>query len=124
MSQRNSWNVSYATIKFFERALNGHEKVIAFERLDDIRFVIQHASGKSLDVLVVNEYGLGLAAVLRAKAEFPSIDYVVTGGNWNGYTWEAREYGLKNKIGIFKAGEFFGALNMDDPKTYTVKKRT
>lgn len=72
--------------------------------------------GRSLD-----EYSLGLAAVLKAKAEFPDIEYIVTGGNWNGYTPEAKDYGWKNGIGIFNTGEFFGALNWTEPKKYYKK---
>ena len=93
MPDFNSWGVSYAIISFFERALSGHNKVESYKRVNDIHFVIEHVNGTKLHVLLVNEYSIGLAAVLRAKAEFPEIEYVVTGGNWNGYTPEAKEYG-------------------------------
>lgn len=121
MPELNSWNVSYTIISFFERALNGHDKVVSIERSRDIHFTIQDIRGRVLRVLLVNEYSLGLAAVLRARTEFPDIEYVVTGGNWNGYTPEAKEYGRANSIGIFNVGEFFGALNWTDPKKYTQK---
>lgn len=117
----NNWGVSYSIINFFERALTGHDKVRRFDRRQDIQFVIELTSGVELNVLLVNEYSLGLAAVLRAKAEFPDVQFIVTGGNWNGYTPEAKDYGLKNNIGIFNTGEFFGALNWTDPKKYCKK---
>jgi len=123
MPEYNSWGVSYSIISFFGRALEGHDKVRSFERRNDIHFVIEHAKGRTLNVLLLDEYCLGLATVLRAKADFPDVDYVVTGGNWNGYTPEAKEYGRKNGIGIFNTGEFFGALNWSHPKRYYRKDR-
>jgi len=121
MSQLNFWGVSYSSISFFEKALSGHKKVESFKRLKDICFVIVRTDGTIIRVLLVDEYTLGLAAVLRALDEFPDIDYVVTAGNWNGYTREAKEYGTNNGIGIFNAGEFLGALWWTEPKKYHQK---
>jgi hypothetical protein len=121
MPDFNNWGVSYATISFFERALSGHNKVERYKRVNDIHFVLEHVNGTTLHVLLVNEYSIGLAAVLRAKHEFPQIEYVVTGGNWNGYTPEAKEYGRQNKIGVFNTVEFFGALSWTLPKRYHQK---
>lgn len=123
MSDFNSWDVRYSMISFFERALGGHSKVVSFHRINDIQFLIEHVNGKILNVLLVNEYSLGLAAVLRAKNEFPDVEYIVTGANWNGYTYEAKSYGRKNDLGIFNAGEFFGALNWANPKSYYQKDK-
>ena len=118
MPELNDWNVPYSVIKFFATALDGHSKVAWYKRTDDIYFTIAHTNGSRLNVLLVNEYSLGLAAVLRAKAEFHDVEYIVTGGNWNGYTPDAKEYGRKNAIGIFNVGEFFGALHWTEPKKY------
>lgn len=123
MPDFNSWGVSYAIISFFERALTGHNKVESFIRVVDIHFVIEHVNGTTLHVLLVDEYSLGLAALLRAKAEFPEIEFVVTGGNWNGYTPVAKEHGWHNNIGVFNTGEFFGALNWTPPKRYHRKDK-
>lgn len=123
MPEFNNWGVSYSIISFFERALEGHSKVKTLKRVDDIHFVIEHVNGTTLHVLLVDEYSLGLAAVLRAKAEFPEVEFVVTGGSWNGYTPEAKEYGWHNEIGVFNNVEFFGALNWTFPKRYHQKDR-
>jgi len=123
MSEFNSWGVSYSVISFFERALRGHNKVASLRRVNDIQFLIEHVNGTTLNVLLVNEYSLGLAAILRARVEFPDVEYIVTGGNWNGYTPEAKDYGRENDIGIFNTGEFFGALNWKNPKHYYQQDR-
>lgn len=119
----NDWNVPYVMIKFFADALDGHKKVASHKRTKDIYFTITLTNAATLNVLLVNEYSLGLAAVLRAKAEFPDVDYIVTGANWNGYTPQAKEYGWQNSIGIFDPGEFFGALNWAEPKKYYRKDK-
>ena len=107
----NSWGVSYSVISFFERAVQGHARVRAVERRDDIFFVIRRKDRLSaVRALVVDEYTLGVAAILKAKAEFPDLDCVVTGSNWNAYTQEAQAYGDRAGIGVYVVGEFLGAL--------------
>ena len=118
MSDKNDWNVPNGMIEFFSGVLDGHDKVRSSQCTRDILFTIKLISGLVINVLLVNEYALGLAAVLRARKEFPTAEYIVTGGNWNGYTQEAKDYGRENSIGIFNVGEFFGALNWTDPKKY------
>ncbi len=121
MPESNNWDVSYSIISFFERALAGHDMVQDFTRTQDIVFTITQRNGATFKTLLLDEYVLGLAAVLRAKAEFPDVEYIVTGGNWNGYTPEAKKYGRDNDFGIFNTGEFFGALNWREPKKYYKK---
>ncbi len=121
MSEFNNWNVSFSTISFFSDVLEGHNKVESFQRINDIQFIIKHVNGTTINVLLVNEYSLGLATVLRAKNEFPDVDYIVTGGNWNGYTPEAKKYGMQNDLGIFNTDEFFGSLHWTEPKNYYKK---
>lgn len=69
----------------------------------------------------MNEYTLGLAAVMRALSEFPGLDCIVTGGEWNAYTREAKEYGLDQGIGIYVISDFLGALNLQRFHTYVKK---
>ena len=123
MSTYNDWNVSYSTISFMERALQSHSKVAHFERSKDIVFEITDIDGRVLKMVLVNEYALGVAAVHRILSEFPGTEYVVTGGNWNAYTREAKDFGRQNDIGIFVIGEFLGALHWTDPKKYVQKDK-
>jgi len=121
MPDFNNWSVSYSVISFFERALTGHDKVQGVTRTQDIVFTITRNNGSLLKTLLLDEYCLGIAAVLKAKAEFPDVEYIVTGGNWNGYTPEAKDYGRTNEIGIFNISEFLGALNWTKPIKYHKK---
>jgi hypothetical protein len=121
MPAYNTWGVSYSLIRFLEEALTGHKRVSSFQRINDIQFLIRRFDWSTLNVVVVNEYALGLAAVLRARKEFPGTEYVVTGATWNGYTPEAKKYGQQNDIGIFNLNELFGALHWTNPKQYSKK---
>lgn len=123
MPEFNDWGVSYSAISFVERALRGHAKVASFERTKDIEFDIELTNGKSIKMVLVDEYTLGLAAIHRAQSEFPGVEYIVTCANWNGYTREAKDYGRKNGLGIFVVGEFFGALHLTEPKKYCQKDK-
>ena len=123
MQKLNSWDVPYSAISFVERALRTHAKVASFERSKDIVFEITLVNGKSIRMVLVNEYTLGLAAIHRALSEFPGVEYIVTCANWNGYTPEAKDFGQENNLGIFVVGEFFGSLYSPEPKKYYQKDK-
>ena len=123
MSTYNNWNVSYSTISFVERALQSHSKVAYFKRLQDIVFEITHIDGRILKMVLVDEYTLGEAAVHQVLSQFPGIEYVVTGAMWNAYTREAKGFGRKNDIGIFRIDEFLGALHWTNSKKYVQKDK-
>ena len=122
MSNYNDWGVSFGAIRFFEDALSNHNHVQSFERTKDIFFKISRKGKLStVKALLVNEYTLGLAALLRARREFPELDCVVTCANWNAYTPDAKQYGVQNQIGVFVVGEFLGALWKSVPYKYVKK---
>ena len=123
MPTYNNWGVKYSTITFFERALRSHNQVKLFNRFGDIFFHLNLTNGNEIGVLLVEEYTLGLAAIHRATDEFQNVRHIVTGGSWNGYTREAKEYGIKNDIGIFVIDEFLGALHSSKPVKYVKKMR-
>ena len=118
MPTYNNWKVEYPAIAFFESVLRTHDRVESFSRSDDILFRLQLINGKETCVLLVSEYTVGLAAVIRAIDEFPDIDHIVTSGIWFGYTEEAKEYGLERDLGVFVIDEFLGALNWKNPVKY------
>lgn len=115
----NNWDVSYGAIRFVEQALNGHSKVEAFTRHDDIVFEIDRVDGMSeVTAVLVNRYTLGLADLFQALDEFPRMNCLVTSANWNSYTAEAKRYGMDNGICVFKVGEFLGALYSKEMMRY------
>ena len=123
MPDDNAWNVKYSTIAFFERALRSHNRVKSLTRSEDILFVLQLENENTMCVLLVEEYALGLAQIHRACDEFSGVEHIVTCGNWNGYTQEAKEYGVENGIGIFVLDEFLGALHHSEPIEYVKRDK-
>ena len=118
MQEVNQWGVPFSTIEWFGNTMKQHSRVVSVEREKDILFTIIDNLDRVFKVLLLNEYKLGVATLMKALNEFPEADYIVIGGDWNSCTNEAKEYGKANKIGIFNFGEFMGAINTKNPKLY------
>ena len=107
LPQLNNWDISYSHITFVERALSGHQRVERFDRQRDIVFhIVRKDSLPDVVAALINRYTISLADLINAMAEFPEATCIVTAGDWNGYTQEAKEYGLNNGIGVFNISEF------------------
>lgn len=107
----NHWNVSYSTITYFEGLLEGHPRVDSYRRSKDILFNMQLKSGATTVALLLSEYTLGEAAVYEALAQFPSVQYLVNGSNWNHYTSDAKSAARRRKIGIGTIANFLHSLD-------------
>ena len=112
MQKNNKWKVSYSTISFFYDALTSHRKVIDVERIRDIYFIVS-LNENIINALLLNEYVLGVETIIRAMNEFPDVDHIVNGGNWNSFTSDAISYASDNSIGIHSIKDFLKALNND-----------
>lgn len=117
-NKKNNWGVSYVYIKWFENALKNHGNISRVIRRDDIIFEITRKHGVELTVICLDEYVLGVSAVLRVFNEFPDVNFISVGGNWNGYTREAKELCLGKRIGLYNSSELTGALWKDDFWSY------
>lgn len=119
----NNWDVQYSTIAFFESVLNRHSKVAFYERTSDIFFVLTLVDRRIMKVLLVDEYILGLADLIRAQEEFPGLNHIVTASKWNSYTKEVKEIAAGDGVGVFVIDEFMGALHWRDPVKYKKKEK-
>lgn len=119
MHKKNDWDVGYTQILFLSKVLKGHSKVSEFSRTRDIFFEIKRCPPlNTVKALLVNVYTFGLAAYYKAKSEFPDINCVIVGGDWNGYTKEAKDLAMSEEIGLFAMSEFLGALNLAKVYSY------
>src|SRR4051812_33189743 len=67
----NNWNVGYGAIVFMEQVLNSHTAVESFERINDIRFLIQRRNEMSgVNAVLVEQYEFGIAAFYAVLKEF------------------------------------------------------
>jgi hypothetical protein len=74
-------------------------------------------------VLCLDEYSFGITALNRALLEFPMVNIISVGGNWNGYTPEAKEACLDKDLGLYNSAEINGGLWRDDYWNYVRKDK-
>ncbi|WJT09111.1 hypothetical protein [Vibrio harveyi] len=110
----NTWDVSYSRIAWLESAIKSHGNVIRYSRRNDIIMEFDRKDGSSITLICLDEYALGESLVHRVLQEFPEVNFISVGGNWNGYTREAKELCLANNIGLFNSSELTGALWKND----------
>jgi hypothetical protein len=115
----SSFHVPYSAVNWFKAALDKHTEVVSVE-VADHHFVriVRKKWPQEVNVVLVDIYTVGLADVLKASQEFPHATCIVTNGDWNAYTPEAKEYGMENGFGVFNTKEFLGALRWDEIHRY------
>jgi hypothetical protein len=107
----NDWSVSFSRIDWLDKLLRGHPNVACVKRDRDIYFSVKRKEqGDNLFVLCCDEYAAGMAIIQRGLSEFGEINIFHIGGGWNGYTPEAKQYCLQNRIGLYVSDEMSGAL--------------
>lgn len=106
------------SIRFFEQAMRGHNKVVSIEKLSDSYYQINRRGLSSIRVFVSNYYALSLSDYYDVRDRYSDIDCLVTISKWNGVTNEAYVQGKMNSVGVFTMEEFLGALNFERPYTY------
>ncbi|MFA5191568.1 MAG: hypothetical protein WC740_12630 [Verrucomicrobiia bacterium] len=117
-----SFQVPDGAVNWFKTALNNHGEVISVEVTDRHFFkIVRKKDPQEVNVVFVDIYSVGLADVLKARQEFPDATCIVTNGNWNACTPEAKEYGLENGFGVFNTPEFLGALHWEEIHKYHKK---
>lgn len=107
----NNWNVSFAHISWFERLLATHANVAKLERHHDLIFEVDRKQqADHLTVFCCNQYAMGLTFVHRALQEFGRLDLIYIGGGWCGYTSQAKQFCLDQRMGLYVTEEMSGAL--------------
>lgn len=97
------------------KILSAHDNVQSYERTKDILFKFQRKSQKdTITLLGADEYVYSLALVRRAIEDFGPIDIISVGGSWNGYSQQAKDYCLENKIGLYNSNELSGGIWKDE----------
>jgi len=114
----NSWGISFSRITWLEDAIKNHGNIISVTRHDDIIIDAKRNSGPRVIVICLDDYALGESGVLRVFKEFPEVNFISVGGNWNGYTPEAKKLCLSKQIGLYNSSELNGALFKNDFWTY------
>lgn len=120
--ENNDWCVLDCRIDFLEKILDNHRNISSITKRNSIIFEAKRSKQHDeLTIFCCDEYVMGITAVYRALKEFGDIDIIFIGGNWNGYTVEAKEYCQQSKIGLYNADEINGGLWWDKHWDYYQK---
>lgn len=123
-SRLNDWDVSYSSVAFFEKMLQGHGNVAQFMRSRDILFTVTRKTPPDVViVLLVNSYTFGIADFYKARGEFPDAKCIVLAGEWNAYTLAAKECANAEGIGLLMPRELVAAIWREEPHKYFTKNR-
>lgn len=106
------------SMAYFEKAMHRHNSVQTVEKLEDYYYRIFRYDMAPVNAVITNYYSLGLGELLDILEEYPNANCVITISNWNGCTEQAYREGKRNRVGVFKMGEFMGAINCARPYTY------
>lgn len=111
MELTSPWIVQFSRTSFLNTLLSTHKNVREVKRTNDILFSFRRNDcDKEIKLLGIDQYACSLAIVLRALEDFGEIHYICVGGVWDGYSRQAKDYCLENKIGLYNTSELSGGL--------------
>lgn len=114
-----------STVEFFIGTIGGHDKVVSVEQESQNVFVVTRAGELSdVRVWVCDVYTLGIADYLEITRRDSEVDAIVTMSGYNSWTRDAKNQGYDDEVGVFKFGEFMGALNYDSAELVAYKPRS
>lgn len=108
------WRSHYGEYDFFEARMKGHGRVKSIEALDAGLYQITKKDGAVLRAFICECYSYGIAEYMETTQKLGKLDAVVINSDWCGYTDEAKIECRNGGVGLFKIGEFMGALNRPD----------
>lgn len=117
----NSFGVTLPQIRWISQVLSNHPNVSKVVRTNDIQFDVTRLRGSDLRLVCLNEYTCGIARVYEVLEVFPGTNIIYVGGNWNGYTREAKDFCLATNLGLYNSGEINGALHRNEFWSYCRK---
>lgn len=98
------------SIDALSKYLRSNAVVRETNQLDEHRFLVIRNEKPDLNVYLTNIYIVGEADVIEILAEAPDTNAIVTMSAWNSYSNDAKSYAKEQGIGLFKFGEFLGAI--------------
>lgn len=113
------WTSYYPDYPFFMTAVGAHDKVRSIRESGHAGiYEVETVSGRVLRVFICECYSFGRAEYQEVVQKLGPVDTIVIDSNWCGYTSDAKRYCRDQRVGLFKIGEFMGALNLEEAWTY------
>lgn len=115
--------VRHETTEYMNKLLTSHDMVSSFHEVSSNKFQVERELGDTLCVLLDDTYLVTQERVESNIDEDNKINCIVLASAWLKYSEEAKEFAVKNKIGLFTMSEFYGALFRKDYWNYVKKER-
>jgi hypothetical protein len=117
-SETFPWPNSYGHYNYFEEQMKWHNKVSSLSKNGDGTYNLKRTQGDTLRVFICECYAFGIAEYMETFQKLGKLDAVIINSAWCGYSYQAKEHCRKAQVGLFKVGEFMGALNIKDYWNY------
>lgn len=108
------WMSHYGNYKFFEDRMHSHSKVNKICNIGQGFYQLDLYNGNVIKAFICECYSFGLAEYYESVERLGKLDAVIINSNWCGYTYEAKQHCLKNRVGLFDIQGFMAALNRDN----------
>lgn len=110
----NDYNFPYYNpeVFFILRGLKQHDKVLDVKRLDNQRYEIFRKNGKSIVIISLNDYDLGIESVRTAIDKFRAFDIVLSSNPNARVSSAAKSLADSLNFKILRWGELYKEINI------------
>jgi hypothetical protein len=112
------WPSHYGHFDFFERKMEQHQKVASLVVESGGVYRLVRVGGDTLRVFICECYAFGVAEYLETTSQLDQLNAIIINSAWCGYSPEAKRQCRDEGVGLFRIGEFMGALNRVDYWAY------
>lgn len=99
--------------EFLVNCLGSRPTVSSVKVIDDFKMEVHRPSQSTIKLYLTNLYQLGVADVIEILSLAPETTCIVSTMDYNHYSDEAKEYAKEQKVGLFRARDFLGAVYFD-----------
>lgn len=113
-SETFPWPSHYGHFNYFETQMRSHGRVAELTAQGGGVYELTRTQGDTLRVFICECYAFGVAEYMETVENIGEVDVVIINSAWCGYTPDAKFHCRESNVGLFKIGEFMGALHRDD----------
>lgn len=122
-SEEFPWPSYYGNFDYFEARMKQHARVASLVAQGGGLYELKRTQGDNLRVLICECYAFGVAEYMETVERLGEINVVIINSAWCGYSDDAKIFCRDAKVGLFRIGEFMGALYRTDYWEYLTKEQ-
>lgn len=116
------WPSYYGHYRYFEEKMDRHGKVTSLKVEGNGVYQVTRTQGDRLRVFICECYAFGIAEYIETVEQLGRLDAVIINSAWCGYSPDAKRHCRDGNVGLFRIGEFMGALHRADYWAYLTAK--